>query len=113
MGKLRIRYVQRLPHCTEDLPLDVVDLWVGVSGRKVDVNIVRRGFLLAAPVMRVIRERVKRLAVATSGTNMPLPERIGLSPDLSPDWRQFLNELLQKDDSWSFLINPAGNDTPN
>jgi hypothetical protein len=52
MGKLRIRYVQRLPHCAEDLPPDVVELWIRVFGRKVDVNIVRRGFILAAPVDR-------------------------------------------------------------
>jgi len=112
MGKLKIQYVQRLRRCAEDLPPDVVELWIGVSGRKVDVNIVRRGFILAAPVMRLIRERIKRLALATSAINKPLPERIGFSPDLSPDWRQFLDELLQKDDSWSFLVNSAGSERP-
>ena len=54
MGKLKIQYVQRLPRGAEDLPPDVVELWIGFSGRKVDVNIVRRGFILAAPVMRII-----------------------------------------------------------
>jgi hypothetical protein len=28
-----------------------VDLWIGVSGKKVEVNIVRRGFMLTDPVM--------------------------------------------------------------
>jgi hypothetical protein len=112
MGKVKIQYVQRLPRCGEDLPPDVVELWIGVSGRKVDVSIVRRGFILAAPVMRIIRERIKHFALATSGINKPLPERIGFSPDLSPDWRQFLDDLLQQDDSWSFLVNSVGSERP-
>ena len=112
MGKLKIQYVQRLPRCAEDLSPDVVELWLGVSERKVDVNIVRRGFILAAPVMRIIRERIKHLALATSGIKRPLPERIGFSPDLSSDWRQFLDELLQRDDSWSFLVYSAGSERP-
>ena len=112
MHNLRIEYVQRLPRAGEDLPPDVVELWIGVSGRKVVVNIVRRGFILAAPVMRIIRGRIKRLALATSDTSRPLPERIGISPDLSPDWRQFLDELVQKDDSWSFLVNYTGTERP-
>lgn len=56
-----------------------------------DVNIVRRGFILAAPVMRAIRERIKRFALANTNLNRPLPERIGFSPELSPEWRQFLS----------------------
>jgi hypothetical protein len=109
MGKLKINYVQRLPHGAEDLAPDVVELWIGVSRRKVDVNVVRRGFILADPVMHAIRERIKRLAVATANINKPLPERIGFSPELSRDWRGFLDDLLQKDDSWSFLVNSGTN----
>jgi len=112
MGKLKIQYVQRLPRGAEDLPPDVVELWVGVSGRNVDVNIVRRGFILADPVMHAIRERIKGLALATAAINRPLAERVGFSPELSPGWRQFLDELLQKDDSWSFLVNSAGTERP-
>jgi hypothetical protein len=41
-----------------------------------------------------------------------LPERIGFSPDLSPDWRQFLGDLLQQEDSWSFLVNSVGSERP-
>ena len=105
MCKLKINYVQRLPRGAEDLAPDIVELWIGISGRKVDVNIVRRGFILADPVMHAIRERIKRLAVATANINKPLPERIGFSPELISDWRQFLDDLLQKDDSWAFLVN--------
>lgn len=43
IGKVEIQYVQRLPHCAEDVPPDVVELWIGVSGRQIDVIIVRRG----------------------------------------------------------------------
>jgi len=74
----------------------VVELWIGASRRKIDVNIVRRGFILADPVMPAIRERIKRLAVATANINKPPLERIGFSPELSPDWRQHLDDLLQK-----------------
>jgi len=112
MGKLNIQYVQHLPRCVEDLPPDVVELWLGVSERKVDVNIVRRGFILAAPAMRIIRERIKHIALATSGIHRSLPERIGFSPDLSPEWRQFLDDLLQRDDSWSFFGYSSGSERP-
>jgi hypothetical protein len=43
MGKLKINYVKRLPRGAEELAPDVVELRIRVSGRKVDVNIVRRG----------------------------------------------------------------------
>jgi len=112
MPSLKIEYIHRLPRAAEDLPPDVVELRVRVSGGKVDVNIVRHGFILAEPVMRAIREKVKRLALATANINKPLPERIGFSPELSPDWLQFLNDLLRKDDSWSFLVNSATNLRP-
>jgi len=105
MGKLTIEYVQRRPRGAEDLPPNVVELWIGVSGRKVDINIVRRGFILADPVMRAIRERVRCLALASASVSRPLGERLGFSPELSPEWRQFLDRLLQKADSWSFVVN--------
>jgi hypothetical protein len=73
VGKVKIQYVHRLPRCAEDPPLDVVELWIGVSGRKVDVSIVRGGFILAAPVMRIIRERIKHFELATSGINKVTP----------------------------------------
>ena len=109
MATLKINYVQRQTRDAEDLAPDVVELWIGGSGRKVDVNIVRRGFILADPVMHAIRDRIKRLAVATANINKPLPERIGFSPELTPDWRQYLDDLLQRDDSWSFLVNSGTN----
>jgi hypothetical protein len=112
MAKLTIKYVQRLPHNAEDLPPDAVELSIGVSGRKVDVNIMRRGFILADPVMHAIQERIKRLAMATANISKSLPERIGLYPEPSPEWRQYLEDLLQKDDSWSFFVNSGTNLRP-
>jgi hypothetical protein len=112
MCKLKINCVRRLPRGAEDLAPDILELWIGASHRKVDVNIVRRGFILADPVMHAIRERIKRLAVVTANINKPLPERIGLSPGLSSDWRQYLDDLLQKDDSWSFLVYSGTNLRP-
>ena len=93
MSKFKIQYARAPLHGAEDLPPDVVELWIGVSARRVNVNIVRRGFILASPVMHIINERIKRLALATASINKPLPERIGFSPELSPESHQFLDEL--------------------
>ena len=90
MSKFKIQYAQGPQHGAEDLPPDVVELWIGVSARRVNVNIVRRGFILASPVMHSVNESIKRLALATASINKPLPERIGSSPELSPEWHQFL-----------------------
>ena len=89
MSKLRIRYVSHVPQCAEELSPDVVEPWIRISGTKLDVNIVRRGFMLADPVMLKIRERVRRLAADTRGIKRPLAERIGFSPELSSEWRRF------------------------
>lgn len=112
MNKLQIKYVRRMPHGAEDLPPDVVELWVGTSGRKIDVNIVRRGFVLSDPVMHVIRERLQRVADSTREIDQPFAERVGFSPDLSPDWREFLDDLLQRADSWAFLVTGFMNGRP-
>lgn len=112
MSKLKIQYAKHRPHGAEDLPIDVVELWVSVFGRKVDVNVVRRGFILADPVMRTIKERINRLASGASDISRPVVERIGFSPEPSPEWRQFLEELLQKDDAWSFIVSPVARERP-
>ena len=105
MAKLKLKYVQRLPHGAEDLPLNDVEFCIGISGRGVNIEVLRRGFILAAPVMDILRQRINRLALATASLKKPFPERIGFSPEPSPDWCRFLDDLLQKDDSWSFVIN--------
>ena len=45
--------------------------------------------------MRKLKERIKRLALATAGINKSPVERIGLSPQLRPDWRRFFDKVLQ------------------
>ena len=113
MGKLRIQYVQRPPRQSEDLPGDVVEVYVSVSGRKVDLSIGRHGFIVADPVIGAIRARIRRIAEATMGKDRPLAERLGLSPVLSRDWREFLEGLLQKCDSWAFFVPVTGRERPN
>ena len=104
MGKLRVKYVQRLRQGAEELSSDDVEFCVGVSATRVNIEVLRRGFILAAPVMDTIRERINRLALATADINKSFPERIGIYPQPNPEWRQFLDDLLQKDGSWSFLV---------
>ena len=96
MGKLKIQYVQRPPRQPEDLPDDVVKVYIRVSGGKIDLCIGRHGFIVTDPVIESIRERIQRIAEATMGKNWPLAERLGLSPILSPDWQDSLEGLLQK-----------------
>ncbi len=58
MGRLKIKYVERLTHGAEDLAPDVVEISIGISSRRVGINIGRHGFILADPVMHVITERI-------------------------------------------------------
>jgi hypothetical protein len=84
MSKLKIQYVNHLPHGAEDLPMDVVELWVSVFGRKVDVNVVRRGFIPADPVMRTIRAVDCAKGGVTGAKNLSRPPAI-CNPDLGSD----------------------------
>lgn len=113
MGKLKIQFVQRPPRQPEDLPDDVVEVYISVSGRKIDLSIGRHGFIVTDPVIESIRGRIRRIAEATTRKDWPLAERLGLSPVMSPDWREFLEGLLQKCDSWAFLVPVTGRERPN
>lgn len=113
MAKLKIHYVQRPPRQPEDLPDDVVEVYINISGRKVDLSIGRHGFIASDPVIEAIRARIRSIAEATIGKDRPLAERLGLSPVLSPDWREFLEGLLQRCDSWAFFVPVTGRERPN
>jgi hypothetical protein len=113
VAKLKIEYVQRPPRQPEDLPDDVVEVYISISGRKIDLRIGRHGFMASELVIGAIRARIRRVAEATTGKDRPLAERLGLSPVLSPDWRQFLEDLLQKCDSWAFFVPVTGRERPN
>lgn len=106
-GNLKIEYVQRIRHRPEDLPPDIVEVYIGVSGRTVDLSITRRGFVIADPVMHTITERIENLVAASACSDRPLADRIGLSPKLSSEWRKFLDDLLQQCDSWAFVVPPT------
>ena len=56
MKKLKIRYVQHLPAPPEDLPPEVVQVYVGIAHNKVEMSILRQGFIVADPVMHTIVE---------------------------------------------------------
>ena len=112
MGKLKVEFVERPPRLPVDREPDVVEVYVGACGMKIDLCIWRHGFILTDPVLRSIRDRIRRLAVATVGIRLPLPERIGLLPKLSPQWRDFFTSLLQNGDSWAFFVSTTGNERP-
>jgi hypothetical protein len=111
--KLKIIYVERPPRQPEDLPHGIAEVFIGVSGQHVGLRIARRGFIASDCVIQAITERVAELAKGAVGNRRPLAERIGLSPMLSADWREFLDELLQRSDSWAFLAPPAASQGPN
>jgi hypothetical protein len=110
VGKLKVKFVQHPPRLPKEQAPDVVEIYVGGCGRRVDLCIRRRGFTIADPVLQSIRERIRQLMIATAAINLPLPERIGFSPSLSPQWREFFTNVLQKGDSWAFFVSPAGNE---
>jgi len=112
VGKLKVEFVQRPPQLLEDRGPEVVEVYVGSCGRKIDLCIWRHGFILRDPVLRSIREQIRRLLISTAAINLPLPQGVGLLPTLSPQWREFFTSVLQKGDSWAFFVSPTGNERP-
>ncbi len=104
MKKLNIVYVNRLPRHPEDLPPDVVEVYIGISRKGVEMDIVRNGFLAADQVQHAIENHIRVLDTASARTDKPLAVRVGLYPTVSPEWRIFLDSLLQQDDSWAFVV---------
>ncbi len=106
MEKLEIRFVQRVPHA-EELPDNVVEIYFQFDSLRMDAVIARQGYIASNSAIDAIADRVRRLADAAVKDSRPLAERIGLSPALSPDWREFLDALFQQNDSWAFFLQPA------
>jgi len=77
MGRLSIKYVQHLTRGPADLAPDIVEVYIGSSGGKVSITIGRHGFILADPVMHMITEKIKRLAIATTGVKLPVVVFVG------------------------------------
>jgi len=108
MRKLKIVYVDRLPRQPEDLPPDVVEVYNGLSRKGLELDIVRNGFLAAENVKHAIQRHIRQLDARNRRSNQPLGVRVGLYPTVSQEWRIFLDNLLQQDDSWAFLVPTAG-----
>ncbi|HYL11994.1 MAG TPA: hypothetical protein VEV41_03110 [Terriglobales bacterium] len=104
MKELKIKYVDHLPRLPEHLPPDVVEVYIGSSGPNVDISIVRRGFILSDRVMRTIGSRIRQLDLDSPRRGRPVAECVGLYPVVSAEWRRFVEDLLQEDDSWAFLV---------
>ena len=107
MEKLKIRYVRRLPHQPEDLPTDIVEVYLAMSGGNVDLIIGRHNYVATNRAVQAIAERVQQLAEDAAVNHRSLAERIGLLPTLSASWRRFLDNLLQREESWAFLVQPG------
>ena len=108
MRKLKIVYVDRLPRQPEDLPPDVVEVYIGLSRKGLELDIVRNGFLAAESVKHAIQRHIQQLDARSGRSDQPLAVRFGLYPTVSPEWHTFLDHLLQQDDSWAFLVPAAG-----
>jgi len=111
-GKLTIQCVQRLPRQPEDLPQGVVEIYIHASIGRVDMSIVRHGFVASTRAAQAIASRIQQLVTTTVESNRPIAERIDLTPMLSADWYQFLDNLLQQADSWAFLAPPTNTVRP-
>lgn len=108
MKNLTITYVDRLSRHPEDLPPDVVEIYIDISRKGVEMNIVRDGFIVADHVMHAIESRIQRLDKTNGRGDQPLAVRVGLYPTVSAEWHAFLDDLLRQDDSWAFFVPTAG-----
>ena len=66
VGKLKVEFVERPPRLPVDRESDVVEVYVDACGMRIDVCIWRQG-LITDPVLRSIRERIRRLVAITAG----------------------------------------------
>ena len=104
MKRLKIRYVDHLLPLPEGLSPEVVQVYIGTSRNKEEMSILRNGFIVADPVMHTIENRIRQLDQATPRRGRPVAESVGLYPNVSPEWCKFFDDLLQRDESWAFLV---------
>jgi hypothetical protein len=104
MKRLKIRYIDHLLPLPESLSPEVVHVCIDASKNKVEMSILRNGFILADPVMHTIESRIRQLDQATPRRGRSVAESVGLYPNVSPEWCKFFDDLLQRDDSWAFLV---------
>ena len=108
MKSLKIRFVNQPPQPPEHLPPEYVQVYVAAYRDKVDVQIVRQGFIVADPVMHAIGNRIRQVEEVTPRGNRSVAECVGLHPVVNAEWRKFLYDLLQQEDSWAFLVSEVG-----
>ena len=113
MKGLKIRYVHDLPPLSEDMSPEVVQVCIDASKNKVEMYILRHGFIVTDPVMHRIEGRIQQLDQATPRRGRSVAESVGLYPNVSPEWRKFFDDLLQRDDSWAFLVPVIGTNSQN
>ena len=113
MKRLKIRYVHDLSPLPEEMSPEVVQVYIDTSKNKVEMYILRHGFIVTDPVMHTIEGRIQQLDQATPRRGRSLAERVGLYPSVSPEWREFFDDLLQRDDSWAFLVPGIGTNRQN
>jgi hypothetical protein len=63
--------------------------------------------------MHMIEGRIQQLDQATPRRGRSIAESVGLYPNVSPEWRKFFDDLLQRDDSWAFLVPFIGTNSQN
>jgi len=113
MKRLKIRYVHDLSPLPEDMLPEVVHVYIDTSTNKVEMYILRHGFIVTDPVMHRIEGRIQQLDQATPRRGRSVAESVGLYPNVSPEWRKFFDDLLQRDDSWAFLVPIIGTNSQN
>jgi hypothetical protein len=75
--------------------------------------ILRHGFIVTDPVMHTIESRIQQLDQMTPGSGRSVSESVGLYPNVSHEWRKFFEDLLERDDSWAFLVPVIGTNSRN
>jgi hypothetical protein len=113
MKRLMVRYVHDLSPMSEDMSPEVVQVCIDTSKNKVEMYILRHGFIVTDPVMHRIEGRIQQLDQATPRRGRSVAESVGLYPNVSPEWRKFFDDLLQRDDSWAFLVPIIGTNSQN
>jgi len=99
-----IKYVHKLSPLSEDMPPEIVQVCIDTSQNRVQLYILRHGFIVTDPVMHTIEDRIQQLDQMMPAWGQSMAESVGLCPNVSPEWQKFFDDLLQRDDSWAFLV---------
>jgi predicted double-glycine peptidase len=105
MKRLKIIYVDHLPSTPpEESSPEIVHVFIGTSRKKVELSILRNGFIVTDPALHEIERRIEQLEHAAPRRVRSVAESVGLYPNVSAEWRRFFDDLLQRENSWAFLV---------